>query len=177
MTLGRRRLRPSAKRGRRRLREGCLRESGNGVSCGIQTSCNHRSLERREVKFAPRMHGRAPSRNKTAFRCNSGSDGAPGKIRTPDPQIRSLVLYPAELPVQALKQHSEGGPLLKPRPTEGKRKAHPQDPLTPHAFGGNLRHPLDFPPRKRRAPPRGRRSPPPGCRAAPAPVRGPRFQA
>ena len=24
--------------------------------------------------------------------------GAPGKIRTPDPQIRSLVLYPAELP-------------------------------------------------------------------------------
>jgi hypothetical protein len=25
------------------------------------------------------------------------SDGAPGEIRTPDPQIRSLVLYPAEL--------------------------------------------------------------------------------
>lgn len=25
--------------------------------------------------------------------------GAPGRIRTPDPQIRSLVLYPAELPV------------------------------------------------------------------------------
>ena len=24
-------------------------------------------------------------------------DGAPGEIRTPDPQIRSLVLYPAEL--------------------------------------------------------------------------------
>ena len=24
--------------------------------------------------------------------------GAPGRIRTPDPQIRSLVLYPAELP-------------------------------------------------------------------------------
>ena len=29
----------------------------------------------------------------------SGLIGAPGKIRTPDPQIRSLVLYPAELPV------------------------------------------------------------------------------
>jgi hypothetical protein len=27
--------------------------------------------------------------------------GAPGEIRTPDPQIRSLVLYPAELPVHA----------------------------------------------------------------------------
>ena len=31
----------------------------------------------------------------------SGWNGAPGKIRTPDPQIRSLVLYPAELPAQA----------------------------------------------------------------------------
>jgi hypothetical protein len=27
-------------------------------------------------------------------------DGAPGEIRTPDPQIRSLVLYPAELRVR-----------------------------------------------------------------------------
>src|SRR5579883_1862651 len=27
------------------------------------------------------------------------ANGAPGKIRTPDPQIRSLVLYPTELPV------------------------------------------------------------------------------
>jgi hypothetical protein len=26
-------------------------------------------------------------------------NGAPGRIRTHDPQIRSLVLYPAELPV------------------------------------------------------------------------------
>ena len=26
-----------------------------------------------------------------------GVDGAPEEIRTPDPQIRSLVLYPAEL--------------------------------------------------------------------------------
>jgi hypothetical protein len=26
--------------------------------------------------------------------------GAPGRIRTPDPLIRSQVLYPAELPVQ-----------------------------------------------------------------------------
>jgi hypothetical protein len=40
-------------------------------------------------------------------------DGAPGEIRTPDPQIRSLVLYPAELraliatPGQVLK-HPQG---------------------------------------------------------------------
>jgi hypothetical protein len=30
------------------------------------------------------------------------ADGAPGRIRTHDPQIRSLVLYPAELPVRSL---------------------------------------------------------------------------
>ncbi len=29
------------------------------------------------------------------------SNGAPEEIRTPDPQIRSLVLYPAELRVRA----------------------------------------------------------------------------
>ena len=29
-----------------------------------------------------------------------GWDGAPEGIRTPDPQIRSLVLYPAELPAR-----------------------------------------------------------------------------
>ena len=34
--------------------------------------------------------------------------GAPGEIRTPDPQIRSLVLYPAELRVR-------GPPSLKLR--------------------------------------------------------------
>ena len=28
-----------------------------------------------------------------------GESGAPGRIRTPDPLIRSQVLYPAELPV------------------------------------------------------------------------------
>ena len=29
---------------------------------------------------------------------NINFNGAPGEIRTPDPQIRSLVLYPAEPP-------------------------------------------------------------------------------
>ena len=31
----------------------------------------------------------------------SKENGAPGRIRTPDPLIRSQVLYPAELPVPA----------------------------------------------------------------------------
>jgi hypothetical protein len=34
--------------------------------------------------------------------------GAPEEIRTPDPQIRSLVLYPAEL--RALDQHGSEVP-------------------------------------------------------------------
>ena len=32
--------------------------------------------------------------------CFGKKNGAPGKIRTPDPLIRSQVLYPAELPVR-----------------------------------------------------------------------------
>tara|TARA_B100000900_G_scaffold124178_1_gene104807 strand:+ start:37 stop:213 length:177 start_codon:yes stop_codon:yes gene_type:complete len=31
--------------------------------------------------------------------------GAPGEIRTPDPLVRSQVLYPAELRAQSLKMH------------------------------------------------------------------------
>lgn len=34
------------------------------------------------------------------FLVNLGENGAPEEIRTPDPQIRSLVLYPAELRVR-----------------------------------------------------------------------------
>src|SRR2546421_268377 len=32
--------------------------------------------------------------------CSTNTTGAPGRIRTSDPQIRSLVLYPAELRVR-----------------------------------------------------------------------------
>src|SRR5262249_5086351 len=42
-------------------------------------------------------------------------EGAPGRIRTHDPQIRSLVLYPAELPVRS------GPPNLVTREPIGKR--------------------------------------------------------
>ena len=37
------------------------------------------------------------------------SNGTPGGIRTPDPQVRSLMLYPAELPARNLLLGS-GGP-------------------------------------------------------------------
>jgi hypothetical protein len=40
--------------------------------------------------------------------------GAPGRIRTADPQIRSLVLYPAEL--RALVAHRAGDVPERPKP-------------------------------------------------------------
>ena len=42
-------------------------------------------------------------------------NGAPGKIRTPDPQIRSLVLYPAELPVLSAYLWERSNPLASGR--------------------------------------------------------------
>jgi len=50
-------------------------------------------------------------------------DGAPEEIRTPDPQIRSLVLYPAELRARfrlifagsRVRRHSETGPERRER--------------------------------------------------------------
>ena len=45
------------------------------------------------------VHGRRVGRkNRSSRNC---LDGAPEEIRTPDPQIRSLVLYPAELRAHA----------------------------------------------------------------------------
>ena len=41
-----------------------------------------------------------------------GRNGAPEEIRTPDPQIRSLVLYPAELRVRAVPVVSGGVAIL-----------------------------------------------------------------
>src|SRR5271155_3036925 len=46
--------------------------------------------------------------------------GAPGAIRTPDPQIRSLVLYPAELRARAALWTKAG--YLGPEPAESSRR-------------------------------------------------------
>ena len=53
----------------------------------------------------------------------AGNSGAPEEIRTPDPQIRSLVLYPAELRA------------LIPRPETGPRKPGIAIGLTRHWQG------------------------------------------
>jgi hypothetical protein len=57
-----------------------------------------------------------------------GLDGAPGRIRTHDPQIRSLVLYPAELPVltkgrQNLLIGAGKGKRVAVPPSEGPTQA------------------------------------------------------
>ena len=41
-------------------------------------------------------------------------DGAPEEIRTPDPQIRSLVLYPAELRALCVSHGIIAGPASRP---------------------------------------------------------------
>ena len=48
--------------------------------------------------------------------------GPPGEIRTPDTQVRSLVLYPAELRAEA---RSLGSPLKKVKES-GRQPAHKQ---------------------------------------------------
>src|SRR4051794_30786957 len=64
---------------------------------------------------------------------DNGLAGAPGRIRTSDPQIRSLVLYPAEL--RALVAHRAGN-------APGSAKA-----------GGNGPFPIGFPPHWQVLPP------------------------
>jgi hypothetical protein len=49
------------------------------------------------------------------------TNGAPEEIRTPDPQIRSLVLYPAELRVRANRLSVGVGDPLKRDDPECKR--------------------------------------------------------
>src|SRR5262245_30529982 len=57
--------------------------------------------------------GRAPTRGKA---------GAPEEIRTPDPQIRSLVLYPAELRARAPAECAhEAGHSYRVRPGLARR--------------------------------------------------------
>ena len=49
----------------------------------------------------------------------NGFDGAPEEIRTPDPQIRSLVLYPAELRARDGPQvNGHRKPILEPAANE-----------------------------------------------------------
>jgi hypothetical protein len=68
-------------------------------------------VARREAAINSDCHGRD---QQSDILCEEGKrNGAPEEIRTPDPQIRSLVLYPAELRVrlQAVRFCLRGDPL------------------------------------------------------------------
>ena len=54
----------------------------------LERKCNRRHVRRGAM---------TTSRDAKECLNKSGKNGAPEEIRTPDPQIRSLVLYPAEL--------------------------------------------------------------------------------
>ncbi len=79
-------------------------------------------------KPVQRGSGGWPSSGSATPRGEPGKNGAPGGIRTPDPQIRSLVLYPAELRARRARRrpwlasaaplgtgtYSKRGPLTRP---------------------------------------------------------------
>ena len=49
--------------------------------------------------------------------------GAPEEIRTPDPQIRSLVLYPAELRARFHEAIGLNGPAASDKGPDGRERA------------------------------------------------------
>src|ERR1700722_6462061 len=65
--------------------------------------------------------------------------GAPGEIRTPDPLVRSQVLYPTELRARCVKLLCDNG-LRPPRRlsrraahSKGRREIRPDEDLRAHA--------------------------------------------
>ena len=63
--------------------------------------------------------------------------GAPGEIRTPDPQVRSLVLYPAELRARTNRPWCQ--------PSLARRLGlHPQPAIPGVALGGKSVHRTHF---------------------------------
>ena len=89
-----------------------------------EQACFGRSGDRRSraqfavatlVAPAPRRGDAAHSKKAGKFPCRPFAQyGAPGEIRTPDPQVRSLVLYPAELRARSRRSMTEPLQIVKP---------------------------------------------------------------
>ncbi len=100
-------------------------------SIDLHLRCHRRRVM---VQIAPGFG--AFLRRASAVGVRTRMNGAPGKIRTRDPQIRSLVLYPTELPVHAARAENLGTRLtlgkdafvarghLRDRSRYGSRRAH-----------------------------------------------------
>ena len=55
--------------------------------------------------------------------------GAPGGNRTPDPQLRRLLLYPTELLAQAVAEFNQETSLVQSGHPDSNRKLHPTFPM------------------------------------------------
>ena len=83
---------------------------------------------RETPEWAPHGHPlgvtqRAPKRARAQVRRNKKRSGAPGGIRTPDPQVRSLMLYPAELPARVERRYRSATRSAPRAPRCGPRGA------------------------------------------------------
>ena len=68
------------------------------------------------------LKGKAVTQTAFLLGVHKRKNGAPGAIRTPDPQIRSLVLYPAELrapEAEGIAERPSGRNPERPQPGRG----------------------------------------------------------
>ncbi len=72
-----------------------------------RTSARRRNQPQARARGKRAVAGQGPPYRRIGTGEGGDFNGAPGKIRTPDPQIRSLVLYPAELPVPGPAREAE----------------------------------------------------------------------
>src|SRR3981189_1259724 len=95
---------------------------------------------KRRLDSANRLQTSGPNGERTtSVRCKK-LNGAPEEIRAPDPQIRSLVLYPAELRARFSLRHLGLRPgcfRYKDRKPREERLSYPLRPQL--ASGGNAR--------------------------------------
>src|SRR3546814_19663998 len=77
---------------------GCTSDSYHGFH--VECAARQHGMERRN------RHTKKPANRFAGFRVVTG---APGEIRTPDPQVRSLVLYPAELRARMKQKRNFAG--------------------------------------------------------------------
>jgi hypothetical protein len=112
----------------------CRRTPGAGIKrqlVGVEgfelSTSSSQSWRSTRLSYTPLLHRTVSnSQNIAAKRkgCQSTlrQSGAPGEIRTPDHQVRSLVLYPAELRARRSGIIPSQRILVNPKRTDGKKK-------------------------------------------------------
>ena len=101
------------------------REPIPGRATSIRSSTRSKSTTTPSGSSAARTSSKRPSpanRSRTEMFVVLYASGAPEEIRTPDPQIRSLVLYPAELRARFRKAYWALTARLHPRKVRRRRE-------------------------------------------------------